>query len=90
MPRPPADNPWRQRVIEIAGRLAAVDHRYDDWAAAVGVPVGSVTDDADKAALTDELDALVALLYGLDREDLAYIYATFHRGWAPRTASTRP
>jgi len=66
------------RVVEIAGRLAAVDDRFSEWAAQVGVPVGSVTDDDTKHDLICELDACVAHLYGLDESDLAVIYETFH------------
>jgi len=40
LPRPDPDNPLRLRVVEIAGRLAAVDFRFADWAAQVGVPIG--------------------------------------------------
>jgi hypothetical protein len=40
VPRPEADNPLRIRVIELAGRLAAVDERYQEWADGVGVPIG--------------------------------------------------
>jgi hypothetical protein len=69
------------RVAEIAGRLAAIDDRYADWAAEVGVPVGSVTSPAMKDDLIAELDALVALLYGLTEEQLVHVFATFHRGW---------
>lgn len=70
----------RSRVVEIAGRLAAVDDRYADWAEPVGVPVGSVSED-EKPELIAELDALVAHLYGLDRDDVIHIFETFHRGW---------
>lgn len=89
VPRPEPDDPLRQRVVEIAGRLAAVDHRYADWADEVGVPVGSVTDDSTKQNLIAELDAVVALLYGLDRPDVEHVFATFHRGWdyRPRQAA---
>ena len=66
------------RVVEIAGRLAATDDRFAEWAAAVGVPVGSVTDDDTKHDLICELDACVAHLYGLEESDLAVIYETFH------------
>ena len=82
-PIPAADvdsDPVAVRVVEIAGRLAAVDDRYDDWAAAVGVPVGSVGDDAAKYDLVCELDACVAVLYGLDESDLGVVYETFHKG----------
>lgn len=80
IPRPDRDDPIRLRVEQIAGRLAAVDDRYAEWAEAVGVPVGSVTDDASKEDLIAELDAAVALLYGLDESDLRVIYDTFHEG----------
>jgi hypothetical protein len=81
IPCPATDDPRRLRVISIAGHLAAVDARYQEWADAVGVPVGSVTSTTQKDALIAELDALVAHLYGLDRSQLCHIFATFHRGW---------
>ena len=81
IPRPGVDDSWRTRIVHIVGRLAAVDGRYSDWATEVGVPVGSVTDHAGKDDLVAELDALVALLYGLSRDDLQHVFTTFHRGW---------
>ena len=68
------------RVIQIAGTLAVVDDRFADWAAEVGVPVGTATDNNPeyKQQLIEELDACVALLYGLDEDDLACLYETFH------------
>jgi hypothetical protein len=89
IPRPDADDPRRHRVITIAGRLAAVDARYQAWADAVGVPVGSVTSATEKDDLIAELDALVAHLYGLNRTQLCHIFATFHRGWAYQTRLAR-
>ena len=68
-------------MVEIAGRLAAVDDRYADWAAEVGVPVGSVKTPAEKDDLIAELDALVSLLYGLTEDQVEHVFATFHRGW---------
>ena len=68
------------RVADIAGRVAAVDERFAEWATEVGVPVGSVRDEAAKYDLVCELDACVAHLYGLDEDDLAVIYRTFHKG----------
>ncbi|MCY3948277.1 MAG: hypothetical protein OXF61_03655 [Acidimicrobiaceae bacterium] len=77
VPDPGAGHPVRDRVVEIAGRLAAVDERYAEWAAEVGVPVGSANDEATKIDLIHELDACVAHLYGLDEDDLEVIYTTF-------------
>lgn len=81
IPNPDRDDPLRRRVEELSGRLAAVDDRYARWAAAVGVPVGSVTDPAEKTDMIAELDAAVALLYGLDEADVRHIFETFHVGW---------
>ena len=77
IPDPGTGHPVRDRVVEIAGRLAAVDERFADWAAEVGVPVGSANDPEIKRDLLAELDACVAYLYGLDEDDLAVIYETF-------------
>lgn len=71
-------DPIAARVVEITGRLAAVDDRFADWADEVGVPVGSANDEATKQDLIHELDACVAHLYDLDESDLAVIYETFH------------
>ena len=77
MPDPGPGHPVRDRVAEIAGRLAAVDERFAEWAAKVGVPVGSANDEATKTDLIHELDACVAHLYRLDEDDLEIIYTTF-------------
>ena len=77
VPDPGEGHPIRDRVVEIAGRLAAVDERFVEWAAEVGVQVGSANDEVTKQALICELDACVAHLYGLNEDDLAVIYETF-------------
>ncbi len=88
VPRPGRDDPDRRRVEEIAGRLAAVDRRYADWAGAVGVPVGGVPA-GEREPLLAELDAVVARLYGLTESELTHVFETFHAGWnyAPRLAA---
>jgi len=75
------DSAAAKRVVEIAGRLAAVDGRYADWAGNAGVPVGSVRTRPDKDDLVAELDALVSLLYGLSEDQVEHVFAAFHRGW---------
>ncbi|SNR82460.1 hypothetical protein SAMN04488107_0068 [Geodermatophilus saharensis] len=79
IPDPGHDDRHRRRVEEVAGRLAAVDDWYTDWAEAVGVPVGRVTPE-ERPELLAELDAAVAHLYGLGTDDLRVIYGTFHEG----------
>ncbi len=73
------NDPVACRVVEVSGRLAAVDSRFTQWADAVGVPVGTTQDEPVKHDLIAELDACVALLYGLNEDDLAVIYDTFHK-----------
>lgn len=80
IPRPDPEDRLRRRVEELAGRLAAVDDRYQEWAEAVGVPVGGVAPDEQEDNMA-ELDAAAALLYGLTEDELSHIFATFHEGW---------
>jgi hypothetical protein len=70
------------RVIEISGRLAAVDDSFAEWAQGVGVAIGSVTSASQREDLTSELDAVVSLLYGLSEDQVEHIFATFRGGWA--------
>lgn len=89
VPRPDRDDPLWQRAVVLAGRLAAVDERYADWAAAVGVECGPV-DGKLKYDMICELDAVVALLYGLDERHLRHIFETFHEGWGPGQTAAHP
>lgn len=45
--------------------------------------------DAARPDLVAELDAVVSNLYGLSREDVAHMFATFHRGWDYRDRLAR-
>ncbi|NEJ98647.1 Eco57I restriction-modification methylase domain-containing protein [Rhizobium ruizarguesonis] len=69
------------RAVALAGRLASVDERFADWAAKVGVEHGPLSPQL-KQAMIDELDAVVAHLYGLSEHQLRHIFETFHEGWA--------
>jgi hypothetical protein len=81
IPRPDRADPLRRRIEQVSATLAAVDDRYRAWAEIVGVPVGGVGDGERKDDLVAELDALVALVYGLDEDDVRHIFETFHEGW---------
>ena len=80
VPRPSRENPLWSRTVELAGRLASPDHRFDRWARAVGVDHSRLEDD-QKLNMIHELDAVVAHLYGLKEEQLRHIFETFHEGW---------
>jgi hypothetical protein len=83
------DTPLATRCIEIAGRLGAVDHRFDEWAAEVGVEVSSVTSQQEKDDLIAELDAVVGHLYDLDADQISHVFESFHRGWDYQTRLDR-
>lgn len=84
VPRPEKESRLRQRVIELAGRLAAVDERYADWADSIGVEHGPLSEE-EKQNKIHELDAVVAHLYGLSESQLRTLYETFHEAWYHKT-----
>jgi hypothetical protein len=90
MPVPLMREKISERVVHISGVLAAKDQRFAKWAKAVRVPVGSVKSDEQRNDMEAELDALVAHLYGLSKEQVEHIFKTFHRGWdyGPRLEKT--
>jgi hypothetical protein len=83
------------RVVALAGRLACPDDRFATWAKAVGV-VHVPLKPEEKQKMIEELDSVVARLYGLTRDQLAHIFDTFHewteatqaRNWAARRDRT--
>jgi hypothetical protein len=80
IPRPHRDHPLRRGVVALAGRLAASDERFAEWAEKVGVPCGPLKPD-EKDDHIHELDAVVAHLYGLTEPHVVHIFETFHEGW---------
>lgn len=80
VPRPARDSLLWNRVVMISGRLASVDSRFAEWAKAVGVTCGPLTAE-EKSEMVCELDAVVAHLYELSRDDIIRIFETFHEGW---------
>ena len=80
IPRPNRDSKLWQRVVQLSGRMAAIDGRYKEWAQKIGVDYGSLSDEK-KNEMIYELDAVVAHLYTLDKENIEVIFKTFHRGW---------
>ena len=80
IPRLANNNLLKENIIKISGRLAAVDKRYEKWAKNVGVKFGAI-EEKNKLELIYELDALVALAYGLNQSDINTIFQTFHTGW---------
>ena len=80
VPRPDRENPFWQRVVKLAGRLACPDDRFAAWAETVGVECGPLGTD-EKEDMIHELDAMVSHLYGLKESQVVHIFENFHEGW---------
>ena len=80
IPRPDRKNPLWKRAVGLAGRLAAPDKRFADWAKAVGVGYGPLNE-TKKCDMIYELDAITAHLYGLSQKQLIHVFKTFHKTW---------
>ena len=76
VPRPSRDDLRREHVGALSARLAAIDERYADFAAANRVDHGPVSA-VDAAATVAELDAVVAHLFGLKRDELEEMFEDF-------------
>jgi hypothetical protein len=95
IPRPPRTDALWQRAVDLAGRLASPDNRFAAWAKSVGVACGPLAPE-QKQLLIEELDAVVAKLYGLSSDQLTHVFDTFHEwteesqanAWAARRDRT--
>ena len=81
IPQPPLKNILRRRIVEIVCNLQSLEGGFDEWIKSINPDFKTKSSNIDPAELKFELDALVALLFELNRDDLIQIFATFHRGW---------
>ncbi len=81
LPRLTAGNPYFDAIVPRAARLTCTTADFAElWVDVMGEPWDEqkvATDPAERQVLRDELDALVAHLYGLTAADFAHILATF-------------
>ena len=81
VPRLTAGDPFFDAIVPRAARLTCTSPAFADlWQAVMGeawTPASGVTDAVARQSLRDELDALVAHLYGLSRADFAHILGGF-------------
>jgi hypothetical protein len=78
----------RQRTVDIATSLAAQDDRYAKWSLDLAYAPTRLRQ-VQHDELVAELDACVALLYGLKREEVEHLFETFHEGWDYATRLSR-
>ena len=71
------DQQITEELLNITTRLSCVDDRYDGFASTFGLTPKSI-DMHERISLTSKLNALVALLYGVSREQFSIILKTFN------------
>lgn len=97
LPRLIAGNSYFDAIVPRAAHLTCTTQEFARlWEEVIGEPwepSRGVTDPDERQVLRDELDALVAHLYGLSRDEFDHILGTFplvfpndERGWARREA----
>jgi hypothetical protein len=79
VPRLCEGDPSFGAIVPRAARLVCTTPEFDDMARMVGMAPGTgATDPAERQQLKNEIDALVARLYGLDADDLRHVlYAPY-------------
>lgn len=81
VPRLTAGNPYFEAIVRRAARLSCTSPAFAPlWQTVMGTPWDesqAATDPATRQHLRHELDALVARLYGLSRDEFAHILGTF-------------
>ncbi|MBN1122241.1 MAG: N-6 DNA methylase [Anaerolineae bacterium] len=81
MPRLTPGDPYFDALVPRAARLTCTTPAFADlWQEVMGEPwdeTKGATDPAERQRLRDEIDALVAHLYGLGRDDFEHILGTF-------------
>jgi len=72
--------PVVSRICELAISLTCTSDEFADWAAKVGADVRELSESQRDEAIV-ELDAQVAIAYGLSRPEIVRIMETFHETW---------
>ncbi|MBN1284134.1 MAG: N-6 DNA methylase, partial [Anaerolineae bacterium] len=100
IPRLSPGSPYFDAIVPRAARLTCTRAEFADlWQAVMGEPwdaTKGATAPAERQRLRDEIDAIVAHLYGLSRDDFDHILCTFplvfpdtEAGWTKREALLR-
>jgi hypothetical protein len=69
-----------QRIVAVSAELLSQDTALIRWAQACDVESKELTD-IERLDRVAEIDALVALQFGVNRKQLSHVFESFHRGW---------
>ncbi|WP_414541283.1 Eco57I restriction-modification methylase domain-containing protein [Nostoc sp. CCY0012] len=79
VPRLTSGDKYFSEIVERAAKLICTTPEFDELAQEVGLGShkNGVTDETERAQIRAELDGMIAHLYGLTKEEFAYILTTF-------------
>ena len=80
VPRVGEKNILRKKLIKLTGKLVSADKRFKSWVNKLGIKSDSFEKDY-KNEYIYEIDAIVAHLYKLNKNDIKIIFETFHKNW---------
>jgi hypothetical protein len=75
------DSDLGRQLIQNVYSLIPDEIKYKEWRSALLKSIGEVKESRNKEEVMFEIDALIAVLFGLNDKQLAYIFDNFQRGW---------
>lgn len=79
------DSTIYSRIIGLVCDIYSEETRLKSWLQQIQNKPKKSKLERENISVTNEIEALVALAYGLDTEEVSYIYANFHEGWEYRS-----
>lgn len=76
VPRLTEDEMYFEELMKRSAALIAVDSYYDELKSEVGIKVGEIGKEV-RQLLQNQIDAYVAKIYGLNRDEFLYVLSTF-------------
>ena len=75
-----SDKKYKQ-ILTLVASLIDLDGKNIEWVESLEVKFKKIESEEQKFDTLSELDALVCMCYGLDKNDVVHIFETFHKTW---------
>lgn len=72
------------RLIRLVAGLTSISSEHDAWLKSLDINFSKIESEEERTEAQSEIDALVAIAYGLDESDISHIFRTFHKSWEYR------
>ena len=76
VPEPGKDGKYFEQIVKKTAQLVATTPEFDQLKKEIGIPAG-LKDENDRLLARAQLDVAVAKLYGITKEEIAYILEKF-------------